>query len=112
MECFQVALVDVPGEEIAFVAALRTVGRLSLAQATAIHLFAREHGRTVIATGLARAVADHIAATLTAAGTRVVVTASPSTTPMVCAPDVATPYRWSGTRRLVVANINLENLQS
>jgi hypothetical protein len=112
MECFQVALVDVPGNEVAFVTALRTVGRMSLAQAAAIHLYARNHGHTVIAAGVARDVADHIAETLRAAGTRVVVTACAFRTPMVCAPTVATPYRWGGMRRVVVANINPENLQT
>ena len=95
-----------------FQVALRTGGRRRLAQAVAIHLHARNHGRTVIASGLARAVADHIAASLIAAGTRAEVMPCASRTPMVCAPTVATPYRWGGMRRVIVANINPETLQT
>jgi hypothetical protein len=101
MERFQVEVLTFPGDEIPFIKSVRTIGRISLAQASALHTHAKNAQHTVLVAGVERDVADHIAATLQAAGTDTVVKPSSIRTPMVCFPAVNTAYQWGGIRRMV-----------
>ncbi len=94
MDRYQVALASLPGEQIAFIKTLRIIGKLSLADATRVHAYANACPRTVLVAGIDRDVADHIARHFAEAGIAVIVQASSLTTPMTCAPEANTAYRW------------------
>ena len=101
MERFQVELLSCPRDEIKFVKALRIIGRISLADAVAIHAEAREAGGMILVAGIERAVAEHIAESFDAADIQTVVQPSSVATPMVCRPQANTAYRWTGWRSIV-----------
>lgn len=94
MDRYQVALASLPGEDIVFIKTLRIIGKLSLADATKVYAYAKECPRAVLVAGIDRDVADHIARYFADAGIAVVVQASALTTPMTCAPEANTAYRW------------------
>ena len=87
MERFQVELQDFPGEQIAFVKALRVVGKVSLSDAARIYVHARNAKGTVIVAGIDMDVARRIAMTFSDAHVRVQVRPSSITTPMICRPQ-------------------------
>lgn len=103
MERYQVELTDFPGEQIAFVKALRIVGNVSLADANEIYVHASNAKRTVLVAGIEKHVADHIAAAFTKAHIRAVVKIPSIASPMICRPQANTSYIRNGLRSVVSA---------
>ncbi len=101
MDRFEVVLNEFPGDQVPFVAAMRTVGGLSLADAIAIHRYASNALHTVLVAGIDRVVADHVVANLAAAGIDAAVRTSTVTSPMICRPTANVAYRWDALRRVV-----------
>ena len=102
MDRHQVELSTFSGDRTVFLKTLRLVGRISLADAVAVHAHACTAERTVLVAGVDRRVADHIAAAFAAAGIPVVVRPSSVASPMICRPQANEAYRWIAVR-LVVA---------
>ncbi len=101
MERFQVELRTFPADDVRFIAALRIVGKITLADAIAIQRLACNAQHTVLVAGIDRDVAEHIAATFAAAGTEVDVQPCAVATPMVCRPQANVAYRRSALRGAV-----------
>ena len=100
MDRFQIALDDFPGDEAAFLRTVRLVGKVSLADAVAIRIHARNAKGTVLVAGVDRRVADHIAAAFGAAGIAVTVQPSSVSSPMICRPQANVAYRWKAGRTI------------
>lgn len=103
MERYQVGLEDFPGEQIAFIRTLRIIGRISLPDAPRIFDYANNSKEAVLVTGIDKVVADPIAAVFVDARIRVSVRPRSLGTPMIRWPHANTPYKWSGSRRVVAA---------
>lgn len=103
MERYQVELTGFPGNQTAFVRALRTVGKMTLSDANNAYVHASNFKRTVLAAGIEKRTADHIAATFADAHIDVVVKPSSITTPMICRPQANSAYKWSDLRTLIDA---------
>ncbi len=103
MERYQVELEGFPGNQSAFVKALRTIGKVSLSDANKTYVHASNFKRTVLVTGIEKGVAEHVAATFAEARVDVVVKESSVSTPMICRPQANSIYRWSDQRALVDA---------
>lgn len=101
MDRYQVELADFPGDRIVFVKALRIVGKVSLLDATHIYVHASNAKGTVLAAGIDKQVADHIAATFIDVGMKVLVKPSSIKTPMICRPQANSAYQWGALRSLV-----------
>ena len=101
MSRFQVEIVGTPSDEIPFVAALRTVGRMRLADAAAVYRHTYNTGHTVLVAGIDQETAAHIASTFRTAGIEAAVKPSSLNTPMVCFPNANVPYRWNALRNVV-----------
>ena len=106
MERFQVEVRTFPADEVRFIAALRMIGKVTLADAVAIHRFACNAQHTVLVAGIDRDVAAHIVDTFAAAGTEVVVEPCAFSTPMVCRPEANVAYRRSALRGAVKASLD------
>lgn len=101
MDRYQVALNGFPGSEVAFVSAMRVVGKISLADASRVFRKASNAKRTVLVAGIDLSVAEHIAAVFTAAGIPVTVHPSSVTSPMICRPQAEVAYRITAARMVV-----------
>ena len=96
-ERYQVELVDGPGDELDFVRAVRTIARLSLAEALDIHAYARRARRTTIVAGIPFAAASQVACSLETVGIAVLVGPSVLATPMLCRPRADEVRDWTFT---------------
>ena len=101
MERHQVQTTDVPAQQTKFIAALRIVGQVSLADAVRIYEYAREGPGVVLVAGIEKHVADHIAAVFLEAGFQLDVRPSSIATPMICRPQANKSYRWNAARFVV-----------
>ena len=101
MNRFQVELVGIPGDEVAFVKAMRRTGRLTLTDALLIFDHARRGRVTVLVAGVERAIADEMRQCFADAGVRVVVETSALRTPMVCRPQADRALEWATGARVV-----------
>ncbi len=101
MERFQVRLKELPGNEIAFLKALRLVGGVSLSDAAKVYLHACRSKRTVLFAGVDEAVARHIAAAFDDFGTPTEVEPSSVRSPMICRPEANRPFVWGSARTRV-----------
>ncbi len=93
---YQVELIAIPGDETAFVKAMRLVGRLTLPEALDVFDGAQAGRVRVLVAGIGAAAADSAARILLAAGVAVCIERSPLHTPMVCRlrlDDVLAPRR-------------------
>ncbi len=106
MERFQVQLKDRPGDEIAFLKALRLVGGIPLSDAAKVYLHARKTPGAVIVAGVDEAVACHIAAAFHDFGTAAEVRPSSVRSPMICRPEANRAFVWGAslTRVPIAAN--------
>ncbi len=103
MDRYQVTLIDPPGDQVAFLAAFRTIGKIALADAVKVYAEAMNARATVLVAGIDLTVADHIAATFAGHGMAVSVEPSALASPMVCRPQANIAYRPNAARVLVVA---------
>lgn|GEM_PF-2148590 len=92
---YQVDLVDGAGDELAFVRALRTIARLSLAEALEIHAYAARATTATVVAGVRFATASQLACALGAAGIAAKVVPSSVATPMVCRPHADEIRTWT-----------------
>lgn len=99
MQKFQVQVEQVSTDEVAMLRALRVIGKMALADASRLYRFlAQTPG--VIAAGIDRAVAEHIAEQLRGAGARARVEPSTLQAPMVLEPKAGEQYQWGTARNL------------
>lgn len=93
-ERYQVALDDGPGDELAFVRAVRTIARLTLAEALDIHAYATRVPKATIVAGIPFASASQVAVALEIAGIAARLDPSSLATPMVCRPRADEVRTW------------------
>ena len=98
---FQVEVKRPPAERVAFLKALRTVGAISLKRASDIAIHLDRFRNSTLVAGVDQPTAEHIAATLSASGAKVVVRESTVSSPTMCCPEAAYRYKWGRMRTLV-----------
>lgn len=94
MAHYEIRLLKIPGDKIAFIRGLRLLGNLSLKQARDLALYLERFPKSVLVAGIERQVAEHHAAALSDAGLAVSVEASSLATPMMCAPAANSKFTW------------------
>jgi ribosomal protein L7/L12 len=99
MQKFQVQVEQVSANEAAMLRALRVIGKMTLANASRLHRYLAQTP-SVVAAGIERAVAEHIAAQLSSAGARARVEPSSLQAPMVLEPRAGEEYQWGSPRTL------------
>jgi hypothetical protein len=103
MKLYQVDVDRVPSNPIGFVKALRVIGKMSLADASAVHAHLVRCGGGTVVAGVEQAIAEHIERELVAAGAAASVVETSVRSPSSCNPLVATMFAWSALRRLEAA---------
>jgi ribosomal protein L7/L12 len=103
MGTFQVDVVSPSADRIAFVKALRTIGEISLKRASDIANHLDRFRNSTVVAGVEQRTAEHIAATLVASGSTVVVRESTVSSPTICCPEANHRYEWGGMRRMARA---------
>lgn len=99
---YQVDVARVPADGAEIIKALRLVGRMSLREASDVHVhLVRSRGGTVVA-GVELTVAEHIARELAAAGADAVVAESSVRSPSRCDPAVVEKLTWTRLRSIEV----------
>ena len=93
--CYQVDLRDGAGDELAFVRAVRTIARLSLAESLEIHAYASRRSAATLVAGVRFATASQLAWALEAAGIVANIVPSNVATPMVCRPNADEIRTWT-----------------
>jgi hypothetical protein len=100
MPKFQVDVKSPSQDRAAFVKALRTVGDISLKQATELATHLDRFRNSTLVAGIDQLAAEHIAQTLTTSGAVASVTESQTNTPMMCCPQAAQMFKWGRLRTI------------